>query len=41
MEPRAVLAVLEYLIGQFGFIFDGAETVLEKESGMRVKRQTD
>ena len=33
MQARAILAILEDLVGQLGFIFDGAKTILEKEVG--------
>jgi len=33
VQARAALAVFEDLVGQFGFVFDGAETVFEKEVG--------
>ena len=31
MQTRAVLAILEDLVRQFGLVFDGAEAVFEKE----------
>jgi hypothetical protein len=31
VQTRTVLAILEDLVRQFGFVFDGAKTVLEKE----------
>src|ERR1035441_2560638 len=33
MQTRAALAVLEYLVGQFGLVFDGAESIAEEEVG--------
>src|SRR5580658_4854109 len=33
VQARAALAVLEDFVGQLGLVFDGAETVLEKEVG--------
>ena len=33
MQTRAVLAILEDLVGQFRLVFNGAEAILEKEVG--------